>query len=628
LDFANAGSVNANILYNGLATPGTTNELQLGGGRFEVVGAAGEANTQAFVDVQFAYGYSEFHVAEGTGGTVGVTLGTYVRDSGAVVNFTDLSASATVATTTGTANTILTNTTGQAFATVNGVDWAAKDAANTNIVAGSSIAGFYTANLANDLGGTTTNADIAGIDTTVTADETVASMRFNAAEARTITISGAGVELNTGGILVTSNVSANDIIITGTTATSLLRSVNSGSTDFPIIQNNTQGDLIVSAVIANNGGTDAITKSGDGRVILTGTNTYTGVTRVVGGALSISSNANLGAVATGAALVLDGGTLEVTANVALDNAGANIRAVNLGDKGGTFNVTASNTLTVSGVIDRDGTDTSINGLTKAGTGTLLLRGVNTYSGATTVTGGVLQVGDDASTTAITGNNSTRNDLTVQSGGIVSGTGTIAGAGATTVHTFQSGAQLRPGSITSTVGDGEATLTFNGVLSLAAGSTTTLTLASATGNVAAGPGDWVANLVTTNPDLLTGAITLGTHDHLEISHELRLTSTGVIVIDSGAGGSTYDFGNPTAGDIFNLFDWATVSIDTFNKGARYQDGTETGQDLDLPTLGAGLQWDTSLFLTHGTLVVVAAIPEPSRALLLLVGAGLTLLRRRR
>ncbi|WP_082408555.1 PEP-CTERM sorting domain-containing protein [Verrucomicrobium spinosum] len=48
-------------------------------------------------------------------------------------------------------------------------------------------------------------------------------------------------------------------------------------------------------------------------------------------------------------------------------------------------------------------------------------------------------------------------------------------------------------------------------------------------------------------------------------------------------------------------------------------------LDLPTLSAGLTWDTSLFLDHGTLVVT---PEPSRMLLLVAGFSMALLRRRR
>jgi fibronectin-binding autotransporter adhesin len=49
------------------------------------------------------------------------------------------------------------------------------------------------------------------------------------------------------------------------------------------------------------------------------------------------------------------------------------------------------------------------------------------------------------------------------------------------------------------------------------------------------------------------------------------------------------------------------------------------DLDLPALGAGYAWDLSAFKRHGVLVVV---PEPGRALLLLLGLAALVMRRRR
>jgi hypothetical protein len=58
---------------------------------------------------------------------------------------------------------------------------------------------------------------------------------------------------------------------------------------------------------------------------------------------------------------------------------------------------------------------------------------------------------------------------------------------------------------------------------------------------------------------------------------------------------------------------------------YNGTGDSGFDLDLPTLSSGLFWDTSLFLSHGAVFVV---PEPSRALLLLVGMLALFFRRRR
>ena len=127
-----------------------------------------------------------------------------------------------------------------------------------------------------------------------------------------------------------------------------------------------------------NAGSIGLVKGGDGRLVLSGTNTYSGGTRVTGGTLSISSDQNLGAVA--GTLTLDGGTLQTTAAV------TTARAITI-ESAARFQTDAD--LTATGVISGTG------GLAKTGAGTLTLAGANTYSGGTSLWGGKVSVSSDA-----------------------------------------------------------------------------------------------------------------------------------------------------------------------------------------------------------------------------------------
>jgi fibronectin-binding autotransporter adhesin len=150
-------------------------------------------------------------------------------------------------------------------------------------------------------------------------------------------------------------------------------------------------NLIGSSSYANViSGSGTLTKTGAGTLTLSGSNTYTGQTTISGGTLGVSSNANLGAVATGATINLNGGTLQASTNdITLDNSGENKRGIVLGSGGGTFDTATSNkTLTVTGAISGSGA------LTKTGAGNLTLTGLNTYTGATIVNGGTLNIAAD------------------------------------------------------------------------------------------------------------------------------------------------------------------------------------------------------------------------------------------
>ncbi|WP_079964966.1 autotransporter-associated beta strand repeat-containing protein [Salmonella enterica] len=260
----------------------------------------------------------------------------------------------------------------------------------------------------------------------------------------TLTLSGAnsytGGTTISGGTLVASNVEA----------------LGSGDvTDNATLELNTGGDF------ANNiGGTGRVVKSGDKTLTLSGTNTYRGGTLISGGTL-VASNVE----ALGSGDVTDNATLEMnTGGDFANNIGGTGSVVKSGDKtltlsgnntyrggttisGGTLVATNVEALGSGNVTDNatlelntGGTfDNVISGsgqVVKSGDETLTLSGANSYSGATTISGGTLiathvnalgtgAIDNRASLLLDASGQFTVTDLTTESGG-----NTEIGAGST------------------------------------------------------------------------------------------------------------------------------------------------------------------------------------------------------
>ncbi len=214
---------------------------------------------------------------------------------------------------------------------------------------------------------------------------------------------------------------------------------------------------IGSTIVDGNG--TAIVKVGGGRLILSGTNSYTGGTTIAGGVLQVSADANLGAAAGG--LSLDGGTLRTTASF------TSARNAVLDAAGGIVQTDAD--LSWSGGIGGSGA------LTKTGSGTLVLTGTNSYAGGTMIADGVLQIGDGGTSGSITGpvvDNRTlafnRSDDFAFAGAI-SGTGDVQkrGAGSLTLtgaNSYSGGTLIAQGTLIGSASSlGVSQIVNNGAL---------------------------------------------------------------------------------------------------------------------------------------------------------------------
>jgi fibronectin-binding autotransporter adhesin len=608
LDFTSPTAPTTNILNS-------TGTLSLGGGALQVKGASA-SNNQTFAGTTLATGTGSKIVATGTiGGNL--VLGAITRNAGSTIDFTlPTSGSITTSTTPVGGRLALTDSTGAAYATVNGTDWATVSSGRivaltgtnyTSVVVGSS-------GTAGNLGGNFINANLTGgnsatytLNTNINPD-TVRVMDGG----HTINLST--FVLSTGGILTNQNIT-----ISGTTG-KLEPDTNGGE----LVFNQTTGSSTISANIANIAAATAFTKTGAGTLTLSAVNGYTGTTTIQAGMLivngggsgTLTNSANV-YVRSGATLQTQSGsatnnltfgsgpsnTLQIDAGGLVYNPNATQNSIkNLVMNGGTLkadnanagvlpggnwsfrgtvstlgsvqNPTTSSITGGNADVSSTGTTFQINGadtlnvssaigqittgaLVKTGNGTLNLSGANSYSGTTTVSAGTLLV---------IGTGTISSSATTVNGGTIGGTGTL---GATTVN---SGGTFAPGV------NGIGSITVAGSLTLAGTAAFDLNKNSSSFAL-------TADLAT----LTSGTLTLG--------GTLSLSETGAAL---------------AAGDSFQLFNAPTYA--------------GTFSSMNLPTLNPGLSWDTSNIGVTGT---VAVVPEPGAVMALMGGTAMLLgLRRRR
>ncbi|RDS81737.1 hypothetical protein DWU98_11000 [Dyella monticola] len=197
-----------------------------------------------------------------------------------------------------------------------------------------------------------------------------------------------------------------------------------------------------SGVISGSGN---VTKTGSGTLLFTGANVYSGVTTISAGMLQGSSTSLQGTIVNNATLefaqtsngsfsgaISGGGQLIKSGSGTLTLIGTNTytggTTVNSGTLQGDASSLQGTIANNAAVIFNQASDATFSNvisgsgsLTKTGAGTLILDGVNTYTGGTAVSAGTLEIGDSHSSNA-----SIDGTVDVQSAGTLRGHGTVDG----------------------------------------------------------------------------------------------------------------------------------------------------------------------------------------------------------
>jgi autotransporter-associated beta strand protein len=435
--------------------------------------------------------------------------------------------------------------------------------------------------------------------------------------AKTTALPSSGAIVGNAGTLAL-NVGGTGEFTTSTTASGSIGAVlaratwNAGSA-LGIDTTNASGAAATYAgVIA---GAEGLNKLGAGSFILTGANTYTGITTVSNGTLK-----------TGVAnAIANTSALSVAAGATFDMAGLNQQVGALSSTGtGTITTTSgSPALTVNQNTNTTfaGTLSGAVSLTKQGTGNLNLNGTDSYTGTTTVSAGTLQL-----------KQLTAGPMTINGGKVL-----ITNSGGTNPDASVISASNLP-SITS----GSLDLTDNGLVITGATTTTEATIASMLSSHAI-----TSSVVTAHSSNMTIAYDFASNVHLTFSGgsatwggqsiTTGASTTDLLIYPTLYGDANMD-GSVNSTDVSLLIpNLGKTSGQTWGGGDFNGDAAVNSTDVSLliPNLGksvSGLAAPnyevSSSSASTGGVASPALVPEPASLALLALGGLLVLPRRRR
>jgi autotransporter-associated beta strand protein len=327
----------------------------------------------------------------------------------------------------------------------NGKNWASGSAPQN----GDTLV-FNTANKNHNSGGNkffTPIDDMAGLSniTVQIVEGATAARNFNLTN-----MGGATLTLAPTGITSTVNV-ANQ------TATVAIPLVLAGATSFTVNAGAAGSSLTVSGAISGSG---PLNNNGAGTLILSGSNNYSGATQITSGTLSLGANNSLPNTTT---VTVSGGTLDINTN-SNTVAGVTLQSGSITGTSGTLTST-TNFAIQSGTITANLAGSV--GLTKTTAGTVTMSGSDSYTGATAIQQGTLQLAASnvlpAATTIILGNGATNGTLDLAGFNQTVGGLSVAG---TTVSSQLIGNSSTTNNSTLTFTGG--TSTFTGIIEDALG----------------------------------------------------------------------------------------------------------------------------------------------------------------